>query len=89
MSRAQSFFWGMIGSLLPEALRFFKIVAAGQALPAIRWDLYVGLLVVYCVLAGLLSIAWKPEAEFKALWVGASLPSIVATLIQAAPNPPH
>jgi hypothetical protein len=76
----------MVGALLPEALRFFKIVSSGQPLPQIHWLLYIGFLCVYCFLAGLLSIAWKPEAEFKALWVGASLPAIVATLVQAAPN---
>jgi hypothetical protein len=88
MSRYQSFFWGMVGAVLPEALRFFKIVAGSQPLPPIRWELYGGLLTVYCVLAGLLSIAWKPEAEFKALWVGTSLPAIVATLVQSAPKLP-
>jgi hypothetical protein len=88
MSRRAAFAWGMVGSILPEVLRFFKLVSAGQSLPNIRWDLYGALLIVYVLSAGALSIAWKPESEFKALWVGASLPAIVATIVQVAPVRP-
>lgn len=88
MTRWQAFAWGSIGAVLPEVLRFFKLAAAGTPLPDLNWVLYGGLLVMYVLLAGFVSIAWKPENEFKGLWVGASLPAIVATLVQTAPGIP-
>jgi hypothetical protein len=39
-------------------------------------------------LAGAVSVAWKPDNELKAIWVGASLPAIIATLVQTAPGFP-
>ena len=86
MNKTTCFWWGFVGAVLPEVLRFFKIISAGQTLPNLNWLLYAGILVVYCICAGLLAIAWKAEAEWKAVWVGASLPALVATLIQSAPS---
>lgn len=74
--------------MLPELLRFFKLVAGGQPLPSLNWPLYVGLLVLFVLAAGAFAVAWKAENEFKAIWVGASFPTIVATLIQVAPVKP-
>ena len=88
MTRPQCFIWGAFGSILPEVLRFFKIVAAGENLPHINWILYCLLLTVYVISAGAFAIAWKPENEFKAIWVGCSLPALIATLVQTAPAPP-
>jgi CDP-diglyceride synthetase len=89
MTRQQSFWWGAFGSILPEILRFFKIAAAGEALPQLNWILYTVLLTLFVVSSGFFSIAWKPENEFKAIWVGCSVPALVATLVQAAPVLPH
>jgi hypothetical protein len=91
MTKIVCFGWGCFGSVLPELVRFFLLVAHGQSLPDLNWLLYGGLLLIlllsYAACAGLFSVAWKPENEFKAVWVGASLPALVATLINAAP--PH
>ncbi|HZU42070.1 MAG TPA: hypothetical protein VE994_05315 [Terriglobales bacterium] len=86
MKSTHAFWWAAFGAVLPEVIRFFKIVSTGQQLPSLNWLLYIGLLVVFCVCAGLFSVAWKPENSFKAIWVGASLPTIVATLYQTAPS---
>ena len=87
MSRAACFVWGMVGAILPEVLRFFTLVSAGKPLPNINWILYLSIGLAYMLCAGL-SVAWKPENEFKGLWVGASLPAIIATLVQAPPALP-
>jgi hypothetical protein len=34
---------------------------------------------------GIMSVAWRPDSEYKAIWVGASFPAIVQTLISTAP----
>ncbi len=86
MSRKASFWWGVIGALAPEVIRLFKTVSAAQPLPAFQWAIYITLLLLFAGLGGAVSIAWKPEAEWKAFWVGASLPTIVASLVQAVPS---
>ncbi len=88
MTKKLCFFWGAFGGVLPEVVRFFRIVAVGDPLPHLNWVLYVVFLLLFVVFAGGFSVAWKPESEYKAIWVGASLPALVATLVQAAPKPP-
>jgi len=87
-----SFRWGMFGSLLPEVLRFYKAVTLAQANPEIAVKfaiLYTVVSLVFVVCAGLFTVAWRPENEFKAIWVGVSFPVLVSTLIQTAPTLPH
>jgi len=86
MKNSQLFWWGCFGAVLPELLRFFRLVAAGQPLPNLNWPLYGGLFVLFVIAAGPFTVAWKPESPFKAVWVGASFPTLVATLIQVAPT---
>ena len=89
MTQTASFRWGLLGAFLPEVVRFFRIVSSGQPLPNLNWLFYVIILIAYCTVAGFVAIAWKPDAEWKALWVGASLPALVGTLVQAAPALPN
>ena len=70
----------------PEVLRFFKIVANGDKLPSLEWGFYAGLLLVYIGIAGAFSVAFKPDSAWKGLWVGASLPALIATLVQTVPK---
>jgi hypothetical protein len=86
MSKKSSFGWGFFGSVLPEVVRFFILIAHGQTLPSLNWPLYSGLLLLYAVCGGLFAAGWKPENEFKAIWVGASLPALVAALVTVAPT---
>jgi hypothetical protein len=88
MTRTACFWWGTFGSVLPEVLRFFKIAAAGDPFPHLNWPLYLVFLFLFVVSSGIFSVAWKPESEFKAIWVGASVPVLVATLVQTAPGLP-
>lgn len=88
MSKKASFWWAVVGATAPEILRFFKLVSTGQAFPALNWWLYGLFLILYCFVAGMFSIAWKPENPYKALWIGASITAIVGTLIQATPIVP-
>lgn len=88
MRNTDYFLWGSFGSVLPQIVGFFLLVAKGQPLPSLNWLLYCGLLFVYMVFAGLFCVAWKPENEFKAIWVGASLPALVAALTSVPPAPP-
>jgi len=86
MSRRACFLWGAFGGILPEVVRFFKIAAAGDPLPRLNWILYGVFLSLFVCAAGVFSVGWKPESEYKAIWVGASLPALVATLVQVVPK---
>jgi hypothetical protein len=88
MNKSHLFWWGCFGAVVPELIRFLKLAASGQPLPHLNWPLYVGLLLLFVLAAGAFAVAWKAENEFKAIWVGASFPTIVATLIQVAPAIP-
>ncbi len=88
MKNSSLFWWGSFGAVVPEVLRFFKLAAAGQPLPNLQWPIYGLLLVLFVLVAGAFTIAWKAENPFKAIWVGASVPTLVATLIQVAPSLP-
>jgi hypothetical protein len=86
-----SFWCAALGAATPQIVRFFSLVSTGRPLPNLNWWQYVPLLIVYCFIAGMLSHVWKPERPHKALkafWIGISMPSIVATLVQAAPSLP-
>lgn len=88
MTQVEAFRWGLIGAVAPEVLRFFKLVSNGQGLPDLHWGPYGFLLLVYMALAGTITIAWRPDGPWKALWVGASLPALIATLTQTVPAIP-
>lgn len=62
------FLWGALGAILPEVIRFFRIASIAQPIPPLNWTFYVAMLAVYCAVAGFTAIAWKPDAEWKALW---------------------
>ncbi len=87
MTARESFLWGCIGGLAPEILRWFKIVSAGSQIPQLNWILYGVMLLCYVLLAGAVAVAFKPDNAWKGLWVGASLPAIIALLVQAGPKP--
>ena len=86
MTSRQSFIWGCVGGLAPEILRWFRLFSSGAAIPNLNWLLYVISLALYVMLAGAVAVAFKPDNEWKGLWVGASLPAIIAVLVQAAPK---
>ncbi len=80
MNKTASFAWRVLGALAPQVMRMFALVAAGQPLPPIQWNLYTPLFLAYALCGGFLAIAWRPENELKAIWVGASLPALIASL---------
>ena len=88
MSIRQSFLWGAFGGVLPEVLRYHKLITAATPIPGQNWWIYAVFWIIFLVCAGGFTVAWKPESEFKAIWVGASWPVLVATLVQAAPTLP-
>jgi len=47
---------------------------------------YFAIVLLYVLAAGILSVAWKPDMKYKAVWVGASFPAIVQALVAAAPQ---
>ena len=88
MTKKESFLWGAFGSVLPEVLRYHKLITDVAPIPNQNWLLYVTFWILFILCAGGFTLAWKPESEFKAIWVGASWPLLVATLVQAAPAVP-
>jgi len=87
MNPQPCFWWGLFGSVLPEIVRLYKLVTAGQNLPDISWPYFL-ISVIFIVAAGFFAVAWKPESPFKAIWVGVSFPVLVSAMIQAAPSLP-
>jgi len=85
-SRA-AFWWGLLGSALPEVVRIYKIVTSGAGEPHFSWPYFL-ISVVFLLCAGFFTWAWKPESSFKAVWVGISFPVMVSTLAQALPSLP-
>jgi hypothetical protein len=85
MTKKSCFWWGLFGCVLPEVVRFFAIIAHGGPLPSLNWPLYCWLLCFYAISGGIFTMGWKAENEFKAIWVGASLPALVATPVTVAP----
>jgi len=81
-----SFKWGLFGALLPELLRFYKLVTLGEN-PPFSW-IWLIVFLFFVVAAGLLAVAWQPENAFKAIWVGVSFPVIVSTMMQTVPPLP-
>jgi hypothetical protein len=86
MKPQRVFVWGCVGGVAPEILRWFKIVSTGALIPQLDWGLYSVFLVLYILLVSAVAVAFNPDGPWKALWVGASLPAIIAVLVQAAPS---
>lgn len=87
MGAQQRFWWGLFGSVLPEIIRLKNLVSSGQELPEFTWP-FIFISLIYIVAAGLFVVAWQAENPFKAMWVGASVPTLVSAMLQAAPSLP-
>ena len=88
MKSRESFLWGAVGGAAPEVLRWFKIASTGAQPPHLDWIFYGVFLFFYIVVAGAVAVAFNPDSPWKGLWVGASLPAIIAVLVQAGPAVP-
>lgn len=87
MTARERFWWGLFGSVLPEIIRLKNLVSSGQALPEFTWP-FIFISLAYIIAAGLFVVAWQAENPFKAVWVGASFPTLVSAMLQAAPSLP-
>jgi hypothetical protein len=87
LSDRQSFMWGCLGAILPEVLRLYTIATHQQNYPHFSWP-YIIISIIFMLSAGGLTVAWKPENSFKAIWIGISFPTLVSTLAKVAPNLP-
>jgi len=87
MPRTSCFYWGSLGSALPEIIRIYKIATSGQSLPDFSLPYFL-ISAVFVVAGGLFTVAWRPENEFKAIWVGISFPVIVSALARTTPPLP-
>jgi hypothetical protein len=74
-----TFRWGCLGALLPPLLSLYKNLEAGRIVPHL-W-LYYPVLLVWILASGACAIAWRPDSEWKAIWVGASVPALAAYMI--------
>jgi hypothetical protein len=88
MNFTPCFLWGTFGGLLPEILRLRNIITNGQQLPSFSMA-YLIISVVFILAAGIFAAGWKAESPYKAMWIGASLPILVSTMIQSAPSVPR
>lgn len=91
MSKTARFWYGCFGSILPEVIRVYQGFIHQQILPSVSWKyltIYAVISLVFMTFAGIFTIAWEPENAFKAVWVGASFPTLVSALIKVAPSLP-
>jgi len=87
MTARERFWWGLFESVLPEIIRLKNLVSSGQMLPEFTWP-FIFISLAYIIAAGLFVVAWQAENPFKAIWVGASFPTLVSAMLQAAPSLP-
>lgn len=81
------FFWGCIGAAAPEIVRSYRILIGGTRgrLPKFSFFYFV-FSGAYIVFGGLFAVAWAENNAWKCLWIGASLPFIVAALVNQPPT---
>lgn len=82
------FCWGFFGAILPEILRLQKIVTSSTLRTDFFSIQYFLISLSFFCAAGVLSIAWKPENPYKAIWLGASFPVIISTMAVQVPSLP-
>ena len=82
------FRWGALGVIAVEISRFIPVVSQGTAVPHLHWSLYCALQVFSACIGGAFAIAWETNNTLKSIWIGASWPAILATLVQATPSIP-
>lgn len=46
--KREAFTWGALGSVMPEILRFLRIISKAQPLPNLQWGLYAIVLIAFC-----------------------------------------
>lgn len=92
MSSRSCFFYGALGSVLPEVVKYYQL-AIKLRLPAPSraevWAFYVAMSLVFMGASGWFTTAWQPRNRLQAIWVGISFPTIVGTLLQVAPTMPR
>lgn len=89
MTSKQSWGWGFFGALIPDVISIYGWSHANAPVPNKTfglWVLCVGASLLYAVFAGYFTMAWKPESEAKAVWLGASFLTIASVLIKNAPQ---
>jgi len=76
-----TFFWGCLGAAMPPLLTAYKAVDAGRFVP--HTAIYYPFVLVWVLVSGFVSIACRPDSEWQAMWVGASVPALIASMIAA------
>lgn len=80
----RNFLLGCLGGVAPEVVRLYKIATAGGPAPELSTFYWV-ISAIYVLVAGGFTVAFQPPERWKAVWVGASLPTLLTALIA---NPP-
>ena len=86
MSDAERFWWGAFGSATPHVIQFGKLAFDGDPLPRLNWVFWAIMMLVYGLVAGGVSVAWKPTSAYRAIWIGASFPALVGAIMQTPPR---
>ena len=86
MKALHAFGWGCLGGAAPHAVMLYKVVTGmtSQPLPTFS-AVYISVMVVFTVFAGLFALGWKPEHPLKAIWVGVSFPTIISAMLHVPP----
>jgi len=88
MSKKLCFCWGFFGAALPEIIRLQKIVINATLKTNFFSINYFLISLIFFCAAGFLSIAWKPESPYRAIWLGAAFPVIISTIAVQVPSLP-
>jgi hypothetical protein len=93
ISSRSAFWYGVLGSLIPELIRWGKLIGYVNSptpekitAPPFGWLVYFVCAVIYSLAAGMMTRAWKLDTEWKAVWVGASFPALMMKLIATPPT---
>ncbi len=82
MTRRETFALGAFGAFAPYLVAWLRALIALQPIPTVS-PLYAGVFVVVFVLfvaaGGVMALAWEPDSRWKAVWVGLSIQTIIAT----------
>jgi len=82
-----AFGWGAFGAILPEVVRLYKIAQGDNPMLDLT-VVYVVLSVIFVLAAGIFTVAFRPENQWKAVWVGVSFPVLVSGLLSQPPPTP-
>jgi hypothetical protein len=89
MTDWQRFWYGLLGSLSPEIIRWWRIAMHPQAsnLPS-SWPVYLMAGTLFTLFGGLFATMWQDDSRIKCYYFGVSFPVFVSAFLSTQPKLP-